>query len=168
MLLSVAVLGIIHFLHSEVDILCIGRVFQYALWFYLGLLMAKMNVVEKLPDALIVLLIGTVIYALGVLWSSFVATVGGIVLSVGLALLFDKFLPPIFCSFRDYTYQIFLMGIFVQMAIKILYNHIDLPYAATYVACILAGLYVPVLLAKIVEYINWKPLSLCYGLKLKK
>ena len=45
-------------------------------------------------------------------------TVGGIVSSFGFALIADKFLPKLFFSFRDYTYQIFLMGIFAQMFVK--------------------------------------------------
>ena len=59
------------------------------------------------------------------------------------------------------------MGIFAQMAVKIAYRHISMPYWWAYLLCIVVGLYVPVVLAKIAEMINWKPMSLCYGLKTK-
>jgi hypothetical protein len=57
------------------------------------------------------------------------------------------------------------MGIFAQIFVKIMYKHISIPYVAAYLLCILMGLYVPVLVSKLIEKINWKPLSLCVGLK---
>ena len=59
------------------------------------------------------------------------------------------------------------MGIFAQMFVKIVYRHISIPYVLAYMICIAAGLYVPVLVSKVIEKINWKPLSLCVGLKTK-
>ena len=57
------------------------------------------------------------------------------------------------------------MGIFAQMFVKIMFKHISMPYIVAYILCILMGLYVPVLVSKLLEKINWKPLSLCVGLK---
>ena len=90
-----------------------------------------------------------------------------IVTSYGLALLLDNAVPKIFSSFRDYTYQIFLMGIFAQIAVKMIFKRIDLPHPVAFLACIVAGLYFPVLVSKIVETINNKWLCLCIGLKKK-
>ena len=85
--------------------------------------------------------------------------------SFGLALIADKCIPKLFCGFRNYTYQIFLIGILAQVFVKILYRHVSMPYVAAYILSILAGLYVPVLVSKVIEMINWKPLSVCVGLK---
>lgn len=98
---------------------------------------------------------------------SLLAIVGGILFSFGIALLADRFLPRIFFSFRDYTYQIFLMGIFAQIFVKILYRHAlaSFPYALVWVLCVLAGLYLPVLVARLAERISFRPLSLLLGLR---
>lgn len=161
----------LHFVHPSVELLCIGRVFNYALWFFLGLVICKEEYVNKylVKQPWIALVIGVVIYGLKFLIQGsigvFLATVGGIVASFGLALIADKYLPKLFFSFRNYTYQIFLMGIFAQMFVKIVYRHISMPYVAGYVLCLLAGLYVPVVVSKAIEKSNWKPFKLCVGLK---
>ena len=110
-------------------------------------------------------LIGIAIYVIGNLTFPFITTVGGITISFGIALLLDRYIPKTFFSFRNYTYQIFLMGIFAQMFVQIMFKHISMPYIVAYILCILMGLYVPVLVSKLLEKINWKPLSLCVGLK---
>ena len=112
-----------------------------------------------------VLVLGIILYVAGHYTNAFIATIGGITGSFALALIADKYIPRLFGSFRDYTYQIFLMGIFAQMFIKIMYRHITVPYFVAYILCILMGLYVPVLVSKLIEKMNWKPLSLCVGLK---
>ncbi len=163
------ILTLLHFWHPKTDFLCIQRVFSYSIWFYLGLVICKTDAVNRLFNKLpwLTLLAGIAIYVVGMYTGSFVTTIGGIVLSFGIALLSDRYLPKLFFSFRNYTYQIFLMGIFAQMAVKIAYRYVSMPYLVAYVLCIFVGLYVPVALAKFVEMINWKPLSLCYGLKTK-
>lgn len=170
------VLVFLHFWHPEIELLCIGRVFSYALWFYLGLLISEEDWVDiyVAGGKWLALIGGIVVYAGSRFLvhceclpeiASFLSTIGGITLSFGLALIADNYLPKLFCGFRNYTYQIFLMGILAQMFVKIVYRHMSVPYIAAYLLCLLAGLYVPVLVSKFVEKINWKPLSLCVGLK---
>lgn len=168
MWVALAILTLLHFWHPKTDLLCIQRVFSYAIWFYLGLVISKTDAVNRLLNKIpwLSLLTGIAICN-GRFTHSFVTTIGCITLSFGIALLADRYLPKLFFTFRNYTYQIFLMGIFAQMAVKIAYRYVGMPYMVAYVLCVLAGLYIPVALAKIVEKINWKPLSLCYGLKSK-
>jgi hypothetical protein len=165
--LTLVTLIVLHFYHPDIQLLCIGRALDYALWFYLGLVISKTGFVEKVlsKHIWVALAIGIAIYVTGELTMRFVTTVGGITLSFALALIADKYIPKLFYSFRNYTYQIFLMGIFAQMLIKIVFKHVNLPYIPTYLLCIWVGLYVPVFVSKIIEKINWKPLSLCVGLK---
>lgn len=167
--IALVIIIVLHFFHPDVELLCIGSVFNYAIWFYLGLLISQENIVDKyiVQQPILILFIGVGAYIAGIYIEPFVATIGGITLSFGLALFLDKYMPNTFFSFRNYTYQIFLMGIFAQIFVKIMYKHISMPYVAAYILCILMGLYVPVLVSKVVEKINWKPLSLCMGLKTK-
>ena len=166
---TMIVLTVLHFWHPDIEMLCLGRVFSYGIWFYLGVVISKQYWVDNylVKQPWLVLLSGIVAYVIGYFTIGFVTTLGGIVLSFGLALLLDKYLPRTFATFRDYTYQIFLMGIFAQMLVKIVYRHISLPYFPTYLVCIAVGLYIPVIISIIIEKINWQPLSLCVGLKTK-
>ena len=163
-----AILLSLHFLCPETKLLSFDRVCTHAIWFYMGLVIAKEDWVEKVFNIkpLFTAIAGIMLYVSGLLieWA-ILKTVGGIIFSFGLALLLDKYIPKTFLTFRNYTYQIFLMGIFAQMFVKIMYRHVSIPYVAAYVLCILMGLYVPVLVSKLIEKINWKPLWLCVGLK---
>ena len=167
MWLMVAVLMALHFWNPSIELLCINRVLIYAIWFYLGIVISKTDLVDRLfsKHAWLTLLVGIAIYVAGRMTIAIITTVGGIVLSFGLALMLDQYLPKTFSTFRNYTYQIFLMGIFAQMFVKILYRHFSMPYVVAYLFCIAIGIYVPVLVSKLIEKINWRPLSLCAGLK---
>ena len=165
--LLLAVLLALHFDHPDIELLCIGRAFSYAVWFYLGLIISKLDIIDKYlnKNVWITLVLGIGFHITGLYTDLFVTTLGGIIFSFGLALMADKYIPRLFFTFRNYTYQIFLIGIFAQMFVKILYRHISMPYVVAYILCILMGLYVPVIVSKLIEKINWKPLSLCVGLK---
>lgn len=169
MWLALATLIILHFFHPTTGFLCIGSFFDYALWFYLGIIISKTVFVENVlrNHVWAALVLGLVIYVFGVFTMDIITTFGGIIISFSLALIADTFIPRLFYSFRNYTYQIFLMGIFAQMFVKIIFRHVDWPYTPTFLLCILMGLYVPVIVSKIIEIINWKPLLLCVGLKKK-
>lgn len=161
------VFTILHFFHPQTGLLCLGRVFSYAIWFYLGMIISKEESVDKymMKQPWLFFLIGVVIYIAGGYTLPFITTIGGITLSFGLALIADEHIPRLFYSFRNYTYQIFLIGIFAQIAVKIMYRHITMPYIGAFLLCIIAGLYMPVIISKLLEWINWKPLLICVGLK---
>lgn len=167
MAVSALALAVLHYLHPGSGLLCIDKLCEYAIWFFLGLLLSKTNAVAQLCEKQPwwTLVAGAALYAAGLWIDAAVVTLGGIVFSFALALVLDRVLPRIFFSFRNYTYQIFLMGIFAQMAVKILYRHAALPYFPVWILCVAAGIYIPVLVAKVIEKIGWKPLSLCVGLK---
>lgn len=128
--------------------------------------MARQASITKLSgdNRWIAILAATLLYAAGFFTISFFKTIGGIVISISLAQILDQYLPKIFNSFRNYTYQIFLMGIFAQMFDKILFRHLAIPYVPAYIICLLMGLYVPVIVSKILQKINWNPLLYCVGL----
>lgn len=168
MWLTLLLLIFVHFVHPETMLLSIDRVGMHAMWFFLGIVICKEDIVERvfLKSPWITMIVGLVLYFADA-YIPLSGTIGLIVFSFGLALIADKYLPSLFCGFRNYTYQIFLIGIFAQMAVKIAYRHLSMPYVVAYLMCIILGLYIPVLLSKLIEKINWKPLSLCVGLKTK-
>ena len=180
---TIVALAVLHFVHIDTELLCIDRFCFFAIWFYLGIILCKTALVDTIlhKKSLLVLAVGIGIYAIGVVTIPVFKIIGGIVLSIGLALTFDAYIPKIFSSFRNYTYQIFLMGIFCQIFVCILYAYfgspiyvdltfarIDVCYLAAFLLCIAVGLYIPVIISKLIEKTGSKPLLLCIGLKPKK
>lgn len=95
-------------------------------------------------------------------------SLGLIVISAFLAHYADRFIPWLFLLWRNYTYQIYLMGLFFQIAIKILYKKgIIESYPLGFILCILLGLYAPVIISLIAKRINNKFINLCLGLRTK-
>jgi hypothetical protein len=169
-IVALVLLVVLHFVPVRIEWLCIDAFCCRVIWFYMGVLLCKYEVFDKIQGRYgLVILCGAVVYVLSLLANfSFTMALGGIVLSVGVAFVLDKYVPKIFLLFRDYTYQIFLMGIFVQIFVKMLYKHIHLPYTPIFLLCIIAGLYVPVVVSKILEKINFGPMLCCIGLKKRK
>jgi hypothetical protein len=134
------------------------------------MLLAKKEFLDYLYKnyKVLTLCVGLLLFILGYNSITFIATIGGIVTSIGLSFLLDTYLPSIFNSFRLYTYQIFLMGIFAQILVKIFYSHITIPYIVGYILCVLAGLYIPVIISKKLERIDCGILLCCVGLKKSK
>lgn len=183
--LVLALLVGLWFFPLRTGLLCLDKVCTHALWFYLGMVVSKEDFAARClaPRLWLPFLAGAAIYLVGLVagvafaWApvylsvgSLMAIVGGILFSFGIALLADRFVPRLFFTFRDYTYQIFLMGIFAQIFVKILYRHqlTSFPYALVWILCVLAGLYLPVLVARLAERISFRPLSLCLGLRVKR
>ena len=77
-----------------------------------------------------------------------------------------KVSDTLFGSFRNYTYQIFLLGIFIQIGIKLLYDKLGMQgtYPYFYVLCVLSGIYIPVLISKVIQRVGNKYLNLLIGL----
>ena len=162
---TVVVLMLLHLEHPSTEFLCLGRLMGFAVWFYLGMICCKYNWVDILQkNPYLTFLIG-VIYIIGLYLHDSIATFGGITFSFALAFIADRYLPQLFCTFRNYTYQIYLIGIFAQIFVKIIAKHISMPYVVGYLLCVAAGLYIPVVISKLVKKINWLPLSICVGLK---
>jgi len=72
----------------------------------------------------------------------------------------------LFNSFRDYTFQIFLMGIFFQMAIRWIFVRIgnDSLFIPMWFLSVLVGVYVPTVIAQTIKKIAPKYICMCFGL----
>lgn len=156
-----------HVWHPEVKLFCIEYVFIYAVYFFLGIVSSRYRVIESAVSGnrILFLLAGIVLYVIGRLYFGLLSALGGILVSTVISLFLDKVWPKAFRSFRDYTYQIFLMGIFAQIAVKILYRHTGIPYVMAFALSVAAGIYIPVLVSLLVKRINFAPLSVCLGLR---
>lgn len=153
------------------NLLCYQNVMEYAIWFYLGVLSRKYNVVDVLSKQsvgimLLAVVCGLLLDLIPNVETNYAVTIAICSISIVLAHIADRYIPWCLSSMRRYSYQIYLIGLFAQIAVKILYKHSYIPnYAVAYVMCILAGVYIPVLVSKIVEKLNSKILKLCIGLK---
>ena len=169
--LALVCLGILSVWHPEYDFLAFRHVCRFAFFFFAGILCATFY--KKYPDYIkrgdfitLSFVIGGIIYTIGMVWDiPLVTPVGGALLSLGIALGLERLSPKIFSSFRNYTYQIYLLGIFFNVICTILRAKFGLPFSPMQLASLLLGIYMPVVISKVVEKINWKPLKLCVGLK---
>lgn len=154
-------------LSLDAELFCIGKTLYYSVFFLSGMLFNRFRLVESVNDCKVWYMVsGFAFWCFGMTMNfPLIGTGGGILFSIALSLALDRCLPGIFSSFRNYTYQIFLIGIFAQIAVKMLYRRVDIPYLPAFIVCTLAGLYVPVIISRILEYINWGPLLVCVGLK---
>lgn len=82
-------------------------------------------------------------------------SLSGIAVSVSLCCVLTSVRPDAFSSFRDWTFQIFLLGIFFQMAVRILYGRVE-PlgswiYPVLFAASVAVGIYLPVMISRVVS-----------------
>ena len=148
------------------------RVAQMGLFFYTGLLACKYDWVSFVKHRLVFIISLIIFVSLQFLPLSISSPIGlitsfaGITLSASLCMNIADRLPNLFYSFRDYTYQIFLFGIFFQIACKIVYRqlNIEILYWAMYVLNICFAIYLPVVISKVVLKINNTILKKSIGL----
>lgn len=159
---------LVHFFNWKIDLLCLGAALNYAIWFLGGMVVYKYVAKPEKWGGRFSFIIGTVIYIVSCMFKiRFIMSVSAILASYGMALILNQYMPRLFSTFRNYTYQIFLMGIFAQIAVKIIVRRLVIPEYMAFIACIIAGVYFPVVISVIVQAINNKWLCLCIGLKKK-
>lgn len=157
---------VIHLLTVPVELFAIKWICYFAVYFYLGIVVMKKGWLDHLSGMIgfFVFLIGYVIYSIGLDIDKTMAEMGGVAFSIGLVLILNGSFPKTFFSFRDYYFQIFLMGYFVQILFRMLYSHFSMPYILGYLICLALGIYVPVIIAKIIQSRKLTSLYYCIGL----
>ena len=125
--------------------------FMSKLWFLLSMavLFIPCNIMVVLPESM-----------------NTEAAFVGTLLTMSLCLIVGKYIPQLFSSFRDYTFQIFLMGIFFQMTIRWGYVKMNNEwlFVPMWLMSVIIGLYVPTFIAKIIEKKAPKYVKMCFGL----
>lgn len=143
---------------------------RYFIFFYAGVLFFKHDMILRLKGisggVILTLLYATVccFRKEQTVIVAFVGIIGFILLSK----FFSSKYPKLFGSFRDYSFQIFLLGIYPQMFVELflMKKFTDLwmqPFLL--VICVLLGLYVPVFVSKIAQRIGNKYVNMTLGLK---
>lgn len=149
------------------DFFAINRAVHFFLFFFIGITISRLKL-EQTISSWYAIGISSAIYCISyILKLDPLTSLCGSLAFWGLAIIVDGHLSNnIFHSFRNYTYQIFLIGIFAQIAIKIVYGKVQNEgyYLIFWIACILAGIYVPVIIAKIAERTNNSFLKKLLGL----
>ena len=170
-LITLIGLAVLSVWHPDTHLLAISHVCHHAFSFFGGILLARLyktnpDYITRRGFAPLCCVVGGVAYIAGRIWSvPLITPVGGALLSLAIALWLEGLSPKTFSSFRNYTYQIYLLGIFFNVICTILRAKFGLPFAPMQVASLLLGLYMPVTCSKIIEKLNWKSLSLSVGLK---
>lgn len=153
--------------HPSTNWLSIRQACHYGLFFFSGIIMCRHHLEDMIEvHKWKIMLLSIVLYLISYNYKiPFLATWSAIFFSFAFIFICDKYLPNIFSSFRGYTYQIFLIGIFAQIAVKMIFKRLETPYYVGFITCIFIGIYVPVLISRLVEKLKWKPFLICLGLK---
>ena len=162
-----AALLIYFFFPKDIELFCISYASSYLLFFYTGILVSKYGGGKFLDNPALLscctaLMVFCSLFPGIPLLNIFV----GIFFSLTLCIFLSRRFPGLFGSFREYTFQIFLMGIFFQMAIRFAYARLgmDCLYWPLYVVSILLALYMPVLISRVIRKTGSKALARCFGL----
>lgn len=90
----------------------------------------------------------------------------GTIFTMSLCLIVSKYMPKLFSSYRDYTFQIFLIGIFFQMAIRWVYARManEWMFVPLWIMSVVVGVYAPTLIARIIDKRAPRYIKMCFGL----
>lgn len=146
---------------------------RYFVFFFSGILFFKYNCIKYINTNKMYLggIILAILYCFICIYrreASFIVAIVGIIAFITLCYWVAKKHPLIFSSFRDYSFQIFLLGIYPQMFVElILARKFTEPWQLPllFILSVLLGLYVPVIVAKVAKKINNKILNMVLGLK---
>ena len=143
-------------------------VVRYGVFFYAGILSFKYNILKDMNNFWIAVFFLCAYIAICPYrreWGLGVAFVG-LVAMISIALYLSEKYHSLFSSFRDRTFQIYLLGIYPQMFIEIFYRHHQdnlVCFLFCGVLSVLFGIYVPVLISKFFIRFNLKRLGIIIG-----
>lgn len=161
-----AALVIFFVLPADIKLFRLSAVARMAPYFIAGIICCRYGVIEKYASkwwvamSALVLFVGVNVFEIAdpyltektimVLDSTF-----GIILSICICMFITGLRPATFSSFSAYTFQIFLLGIFFQMGIRMLYgkigHHSGFIYPLLFVVSIIVGVFIPVMIAKVLQ-----------------
>ena len=160
-------LGIKLFFPKDIMFLDLSRAASYLFFFYFGILFSKYQLQDYLKNKMIRW--GVLIFFILSLFFDYKNlghSISGIGVSIIFALYCSEKLPNLFSSFRDYYYQIYLIGsVFQHDAIWFFSKKVNNVYTflLLYFFSIFLCIYLPVLISKIIQRLNWKPLLKVFG-----
>lgn len=148
-------------------------------YFYMGLIAFKYRWYRYLASKMIcgsLILLYVLAYVIGKEFidvESFISIpvfeILGTCMIVSVSMQIDRFAPRTFKSFSGYIFQIYLFGIAFQAFVElILWRMIGCPdvlVSLAYVVNVLAGIYLPVAMSKVIEKVPLRWVRYCFGLK---
>lgn len=156
---------------GEINWLYIFSLNKYLPYFFLGIVVFKYKWYTSLDKW----------YLAAILWGGYlilynidmeklqIRSLIGVVAMISTAMLADRHFPWLCSSFRKYIFQIYLFGVAFQVFIElIVWRKLGCPddyVIIFYIMNMLAGIYMPVAMSKIVEMIPYRWVRLCFGLK---
>lgn len=152
---------------SMPHIFAIDRVIHFFIYFYTGLVISRLRLEKYLSNNYVIigcLLIFIISYVVNI---PLLTPLSGSFSFWGLAIKVDRiFTSNMFSSFRNYTYQIFLIGIFVQIAVKVLASKFQFAgsYPIWWITCVFAGIFIPVGIAILAQRTDNKIIKRILGL----
>jgi fucose 4-O-acetylase-like acetyltransferase len=163
----------IYFIDSNLDspynVFYVLDIQHYLVYFFFGILFFRYelyNYIKSTGALLILILLYVVSYYYSI---DLLTSIVGIMMMCSLCLKIAQYLPNLFSSFREYIFQIYLMSLPFQTFVElILWKNVfyyEEFFYLFYAINLLAGLFMPVLIAKLVERCHVKMIRLCFGLQ---
>lgn len=162
----VAALIIYIILPTDIRVFRLSAVARMAPYFIAGIMCCRYGIIEKYASKWWVAAVAlTLFIAVNVMQTAdpylpekairLTQASAGIALSVCMCAFITILRPTAFSSFRDYTFQIFLLGIFFQMAVRIVYSrtgHLsEAVYPLLFAVSVIVGTYIPVIISKTIQ-----------------
>ena len=163
----------IYFIDTDLDspwnVFYILELQHYLVYFFFGIFFFRFEL-YKYIDHIAVLLLLAILYAACYYYSIVILhSILGIVMMCSLCLKIAKYFPNLFSSFREYIFQIYLMSLpfqtFVELILWKHYFYNEQLFYLFYALNLLSGIFMPVLISKIVERCPIKMIRLCFGLQ---
>lgn len=173
-IITIAILFLIQQLSSAIpytSLLAIDRSVQFFIYFYLGMVMMKYNLISKLHN-LYTFWACLLLYIVGSFYEIPLQTYWGIGMIISFSYLLSKRerkqMMSWYKNISKYSYQIYLMHFPPIFLGRMIFNkhfiHSDLLwFPICWISTLLIALYIPILICKIFEKLP-KPIRLCIGL----
>lgn len=160
--------------HTDINYFYLLTLNKYLPYFFLGIVTLRYEWWRYADNYLSLFINWAAYWALYCLsshdtFSMLLMGVTGIGAMVSTCLLVSHHFPNLFSSFRNYIFQIYLFGIAFQAFVElVIWRAVGCPSQFVilfYALNVLAGIYLPVLMSRVIERVPSKLVRLCFGLK---
>lgn len=156
-------------LESPWNVFYIMELQHYLIFFFFGIFFFKYELYRYLCHVFVIPVL-LILYSVSYYYSiPLFTSIIGIALMCSLCMKISKFFPNLFISFREYIFPIYLMSLPLQTFVElILWKHLfynEQLFIVFYALNLLFGLYIPVVISKVMERNPIRFIRLCFGLQ---
>ena len=172
-ILSAILVVLLHYYPIPIKVFLIDNASSKSVYFFFGMLICRYRLDKYVKPSFPLLLMWVTINTMAFLINRMFFQLPDLLMAfIGITMCFhfaktsEKYCPNIFSSFRNNTYQIYLLSIFPQMAFEIIYRQIGNMqlYPLFFVVNIFVGIYFPILMVKILQRLDIKWMKTVCGL----